>query len=220
MSCTIQDYGWKKNGNWVDSYCRATTTDTIAMQARIYFSQAYGSVYLYFSIKKPDNTIGWYRYGYTASAAGTYTWDVTVGQFSTGPGTYYINEVQITDSNINTICSASGTPNNCRTLYIISGANTINYSTFAKGDGSGGAVEFNSCTISPSIATGRVLIMNQVTINSPGTYTVRCTYRINGQARDVNSTSYYEAGTYWTFINTSDTYTANTTYEIVGTWFV
>ncbi len=118
MACTIQNYGFAKNEQWVDSNCRALTTDTIACRANVYFDSD-GSITLWFEVKKPDNTIQWYTYEVYISGTGTRPLYANLGTLVVG--NYYINSVVVTDrANTYQMCKASGTPNDCRSLNVTS----------------------------------------------------------------------------------------------------
>lgn len=182
MACTIQDYGFTKNGYWIDwNDCKASLTDTIAAKANIYFDSAMGNVKLWFNIIHPDNTNHWWMYQYNISSSGTQSLDVGMGTLNAG--NYYINEVDITPANddSNNICQATGTPNYCRSLSVISGGGgvsppVINYKGMSYHNW-GGCNEFGSCSLTPSDASGKyVCIMVNVTTYTSGTYRISVDY--------------------------------------------
>jgi hypothetical protein len=97
----------------------------------------------------------------------------------------------------------------------------VNYSGFGLSNSSGGCSEFDSCTVDPTIATGHVTIMNQVTIPTAGTYTIKNTFRIGSVAYDLINSYNFGVGTFWICsIDSDHYYVAGTTHTHVGAWFV
>jgi hypothetical protein len=107
------------------------------------------------------------------------------------------------------------------TFELVAAKPKVNYSGFGMSDSSGGCGEFDSCTVSPTVATGHVTIMNQVTVPTAGTYTIKNTFKIGNTGYDLINTYNLDAGTMWICNIASDyNYAANTTYTIVGAVFV
>lgn len=221
MSCTIQNYGFTKNGQWVDSNCRALTTDNIACKANIYFDSAVGDIYLWFNVKSPDNSVASWRYNYTISSSGTVSIDVGMGTLTVG--NYYINSVVVTDkANTYQMCSASGTPNNCRSLNIISGdggggANPpiVNYKGMSYHNW-GGCSEFSNCNLTENDVSNKyVCIMVNVTTYESGTYRVTATYNFKGTTGSTYADFTIGVDTRWLGIRLDQLYTVGT-YQVTN----
>jgi hypothetical protein len=99
---------------------------------------------------------------------------------------------------------------------------TINFSGFAKYNSStGGCSEFSSCTVDPSVATGHVSIMNQVTIPTAGTYTIKNTFRIGGTTYNLTDSFSLSAGTKWVCsVDNGHDYAPSMAYTHVAAVFV
>ena len=115
MGCTIQDYGFTKNGSLLSgSSCNATTSDTIGCRANVYIDTAYGNLHVWFRYKIPSGSYASVNSSViNVTSPGTYTFDANIGTLST-TGNYLIDLVQM----VPLYCQASGTPNSCNSLNI------------------------------------------------------------------------------------------------------
>lgn len=211
MACTIQEYGFTKNGYWVDSNCNASITDTIAAKANIYFDSAMGNIKLWFNIT--GATYPWWSYQYNISSPGTQSLDVGIGTLSAG--NYYINGVYITivPDDSTTICQATGTPNYCRSLNVISGGGNppvVNYKGMSHHNW-GGCNEFGSCSLTPSDISGKyVCIMVNATTYESGTYRISVNYNFPSGSGSTYADFNAGAATQWYGIRFDALYTTGT----------
>lgn len=225
----VSEFYWLVNDGFVaTTNCTANPTDKITLRGVAVNLKVGQSYKAEFKFLLPTGTAFSFYSAYATATATTMGFTSQAFASPAPVGTYKTSWFVVYDSVGTQVCSGSATGSGlCENLTVSAGGGggagagaTINYSGFAKYNTSG-CTEFSSCTVDPTVATGHVTIMNQVTILTAGTYTIRNTFRIGGTTYILTDSFSLSTGTRWVCcVDNGHDYAANMAYTHVEAVFV